>query len=129
MTLPRSLIVLVLLVTTATALAAQERKISRRDLPAAVARTAATESHGAKVRGYSTEKENGQTMYEVELTVHGHHRDVLIDTTGAVVEVERQVKPAAVPAVVRNSWRAAAGKGRVTGVKWSRRAGGSSPTK
>ena len=114
---PRPLIVLVLLVTMATALAAQERKISRRDLPAAVARTAATESHGAKVRGYSAEKENGQTLYEVELTVNGHHRDVLIDTTGTVVEVEEQVKLADVPAVVRDSLRAAAGMGRVTGVE------------
>jgi len=54
MTRPRPLIVLVLVLlgTPATALAAQERKISRRDLPAAVARTAATESHGAEVRGY-----------------------------------------------------------------------------
>jgi len=119
MTRPRPLIVLVLVLlgTTATALAAQERKISRRDLPAAVARTAATESHGAKVRGYSAEKENGQTLYEVELTVNGHHRDVLIDTTGTVVEVEEQVKLADVPAVVRDSLRAAAGKGRVTGVE------------
>jgi len=51
------------------------------------------------------------------LTVNGHHRDVLIDTTGTVVEVEEQVKLADVPAVVRDSLRAAAGKGRVTGVE------------
>jgi hypothetical protein len=117
MTLPRSLITVALFVTTATALSAQERKIGRRDLPAAVARTAATESKGAKVRGYSQEKENGQTYYEVKLTVKGHHRDVLIDSTGTVVEVEEQVKLADVPAAVRDSLKAAVGKGKVTGVE------------
>ena len=86
-------------------------------MPAAVARTAATESQGAKIRGYSQEKENGQTFYEVEMTVNGHHRDVLIDSSGTVVEVEEQVQLVDVPAAVRDSLRAAAGKGKVTGVE------------
>ena len=117
MTLPRSLIAFTLLVAAASALGAQERKIARRNLPAAVARTAATESQGAKIRGYSQEKENGQTFYEVEMTVNGHHRDVLIDSSGTVVEVEEQVQLVDVPAAVRDSLRAAAGKGKVTGVE------------
>jgi len=100
MTLPRSLIAFTLLVAAASALGAQERKIARRNLPAAVARTAATESQGAKIRGYSQEKENGQTFYEVEMTVNGHHRDVLIDSSGTVVEVEEQVQLVDVPAAV-----------------------------
>ena len=117
MTLPRSLIAFALLVTAASALVAQERKIARRNLPAAVARTAATESQGAKIRGYSQEQEHGQTFYEVEMTVNGHHRDVLIDSSGTVVEVEEQVQLVDVPAAVRDSLRAAAGKGKVTGVE------------
>jgi len=117
MTLPRSLIAFALLVTAASALVAQERKIARRNLPAAVARTAATESQGAKIRGYSQEQEHGQTFYEVEMTVKGHHRDVLIDSSGTVVEVEEQVQLVDVPAAVRDSLRAAAGKGKVTGVE------------
>ena len=117
MTLPRSLIAFALLVTAASALGAQERKIARRNLPAAVARTATTESQGAKIRGYSQEREHGQTFYEVEMTVKGHHRDVLIDSSGTVVEVEEQVQLIDVPAAVRDSLRAAAGKGKVTGVE------------
>jgi len=117
MTLPRSLIAFALLVTAASALVAQERKIARRNLPAAVARTAATESQGAKIRGYSQEQEHGQTFYEVEMTVKGHHRDILIDSSGTVVEVEEQVQLIDVPAAVRDSLRAAAGKGKVTGVE------------
>jgi len=117
MILKRSLIAFALLVTTASALGAQERKIARRNLPAAVARTAATESQGAKIRGYSQEHEKGQTFYEVEMTVNGHHRDVLIDSSGTVVEVEEQVQLIDVPGAVRDSLRAAAGKGKVIGVE------------
>src|SRR5215472_16566818 len=69
----------------------QEKKIQRSDLPAAVQDTVAAESRGAVVRGFSIESENGQTYYEAEMTVNGHGRDVLIDKSGAVVEVEQQV--------------------------------------
>jgi len=91
----------------------QERKVTRRDLPAAVAKTVDAQSHGATIRGYSEEKENGQTLYEVELRVNGHTRDVLIDATGAVVEVEEEVDLAALPAAVRDALNAGAGSGKI----------------
>src|SRR2546426_5090209 len=75
-----------------------ERKVTRKDLPAAVAKTVDAQSHGARIRGYSEERGNGQTFYEVELRVNGHTRDVLIDTNGAVVEVEEEVALASLPA-------------------------------
>jgi hypothetical protein len=43
--------------------AAQEKKIKRSDLPAAVEKTVAAESSGATILGFSQEKENGQTFY------------------------------------------------------------------
>jgi hypothetical protein len=91
----------------------QERKVTRRDLPAAVAKTVDAQSHGATIRGYSEEKENGQTFYEVELRVNGHTRDVLIDANGAVVEVEEEVDLAALPAAVRDALNAGAGSGKI----------------
>src|SRR5260221_1411598 len=66
---------------------AQEKKIQRADLPPAVEKTVATQSAGATVRGFSQEKEKGQTYYEAEMTVSGHSKDVLLDVSGAVVEV------------------------------------------
>src|SRR5216683_2292623 len=48
---------------------AQEKKIKRSDLPPAVEKTVAAQSTGATIRGFSTEKENGQTLYEVEMQV------------------------------------------------------------
>ncbi len=41
---------------------AQEKKIKRSDLPPAVEKTVAAESAGATIRGFSTEKEKGQTV-------------------------------------------------------------------
>ena len=90
-----------------------ERKITRKDLPAAVAKTVDARSHGATIRGYSEEQENGQTFYEVELRVNGHTRDVLIDSNGAVVEVEEQVALASLPAAVRDGLKAGAGSGKI----------------
>ena len=100
-----------LLVTTQAR--AQERSIKRSELPAAVAKTVASVSQGATVRGYSREVENGQTLYEVEMRVHGHGKDVTIDTTGAVVEEEEEIAFAKLPASVQAGIRAAAGAGKI----------------
>lgn len=93
---------------------AQERKLKRSELPAAVQRTAGTQSVGAKVRGYSTEMENGQRVYEVEMTMRGHSRDVTIAADGSVLEVEEQVALDSLPEAVRTGLRQLAGAGRIT---------------
>jgi hypothetical protein len=114
--LQSSAVVLAALIVTGTA-SAQERKITRRDLPPAVARTVQSESRGARVLGFSEEKENGQTLYEAELMVNGRSRDLLIDTSGTVVEVEEQVKLSSLPAAVQAGLRAGAGRGKITKVE------------
>jgi hypothetical protein len=113
----RNMTVLTLMVLAAGTSAAQERKITRADLPAAVERTVAAQSQGATIRGFSQEKEKGQTLYEVEMTVAGHGKDVTIDTSGTVVEVEEQVALSALPAPVRSALLARAGAGRITTVE------------
>ena len=95
----------------------QEKKIQRADLPAAVEKTVATQSQGATVKGISQEKENGQTFFEAELMVGGHSKDVLIDPSGAVVEVEEQVAFDSLPAAVKNGLQAKAGKGQIVKVE------------
>jgi hypothetical protein len=67
---------------------AQEKKITRAELPAAVERTVAEQSKGATIRGFSTEVEKGKTLYEAELKVNGHGKDILMDEQGNIVEVE-----------------------------------------
>lgn len=58
--------------------------------------------------------EHGQTFYEAEMTVQGRSKDMLMDSTGAVVEVEEQVTLASLPAAVRSALEDRAGKGRIT---------------
>src|SRR5436853_6846887 len=70
---------------------AQEKKIKKSDMPAAVQKAADEQSKGATVKGYSTEVEGGKTTYEVELTVNGHSKDVIMSPEGAAVEAEEEV--------------------------------------
>lgn len=95
----------------------QEKKIKRSDLPAAVEKTVAAESAGATIKGFSQEKENGVIFYEAEMTVNGHTKVVLIDATGAVVEVEEQVVLDSLSAEVKAGLLAKAGKGKITAVE------------
>ena len=95
----------------------QDKPVKQSDLPAAVARTIAAEGKGATLKGVSREKEKGQTLYEAEFTVNGHSRDLLIDATGAVVEVEEQVEMASLNPAVQAGLKAAAGKGTITRIE------------
>jgi hypothetical protein len=95
----------------------QDKKIQPSDLPPAVEKTVAAQSQGATIRGFSEEKENGQTFYEAEMTVSGHSKDVLMDPTGAIVEVEEQVAIDSLPAAAKDGLQAKAGKGKITKVE------------
>jgi len=96
---------------------AQEKKIKRSDLPPAVERVVAELNQSATIRGFSEEKENGQILYEAELIVNGHNKDVLMDANGAVLEIEEQVAVDSLPAVVRKGLQATAGKGQLLKVE------------
>ena len=109
-------LLLVSLVLVGSALA-QEKKIKRSDLPASVEKTVVVQSKGATIRGFSEEKENGQTTYEAEMLVNGHSKDVQMDANGAVIEIEEQVDLQAVSAEVRAGLQAKAGKGKITKVE------------
>ncbi len=109
--------VLITTLSLTTIALAQEKKIERKDLPPAVEKTVEAESQGATIKGFSQEKENGQTNYEAELTVNGHSKDVLIDANGHVVEVEEQVALDALPGAVRDGLQAKAGAGKIVKVE------------
>jgi hypothetical protein len=96
---------------------AQEKKIKKEELPAVVQKTADEQSKGATVRGYSTEMEDGKTIYEVQLTVNGKSRDVSIDSSGGVIEVEDQIDFASLPDAVQAGLKKKAGAGRILRVE------------
>ncbi len=96
---------------------AQEKKIKRSDLPPAVEKTVAAQSAGATIRGFSTEKEKGQTLYEVEMTVNGYSKDMTMGADGSIVEIEEQVALDSLSPEVKAGLQAKAGKGKILKVE------------
>ncbi len=96
---------------------AQEKKIKRSELPPAVEKTVAAQSAGATIKGFSTEKENGQTLYEAEMTVNGHSKDISMTADGSIVEIEEQVAFDSLPADVKAGLQTKAGKGKILKVE------------
>jgi len=101
----------------ASSASAQEKKIKRSDLPPAVEKTVAAESEGATIRGFSTEKENGQTLYEVEMRVSGHSKDISMTADGSIVEVEEQVALDSLSQEAKAGLQAKAGNGKILKVE------------
>jgi hypothetical protein len=102
---------------TLSAAQSQERKIKRAQLPPAVEQTVARESQGATIKGFATEIDHRQKLYEVSLMVNGHSKDILIDKNGNVVEIEEEVSIDSLPATVQDSLKKAASSGTVAVVE------------
>ncbi len=90
--------------------APQDVKTKIAKLPAAVKATVEAESKGATVKGISSEKEKGKTVYELETLVNGRTRDLMIDSAGKVYVVEEQLDVDKAPAPVRTALEA---KGKI----------------
>src|SRR4051812_31367352 len=82
----------------ASLVSGQERRLERKDLPAAVRAAVDRESGGATIKGFSTERENGIRTYEAEMMVDGHSKDISMDAAGNVLEIEEQVSFDSLPA-------------------------------
>ena len=96
---------------------AEEKAISRSDLPPAVEKTLQQQLKGATVKGFSAEKENGRVVYEAQLLVNGHTKDILLDASGTIQEVEEEVAFDSLPIEVKASLRARAKNGKITKVE------------
>src|SRR5690349_19597334 len=56
---------------------------------------------------------NGKTLYEVELTVSGHSKDVSMDADGKIIEVEEEVAFNSLPEAVRKGLADQAHRGKI----------------
>jgi uncharacterized membrane protein YkoI len=113
----RIVILIVFATVWLSAAVAREKKIKRSDLPPAVEKTVAAESKGATIRGFAKETENGQINYEAQLMVDGHSKDIAMDASGAILEVEEQVTIDALPAAIKDGLQSKAGQGRLVKVE------------
>jgi uncharacterized membrane protein YkoI len=111
-----SLVAAAFLASTLTTMAA-EKKIDASALPPAIQNTVKEQSKGATIKGYSTERENGKTVYEAEMMVDGHSKDIQIAEDGTLNEVEEEVPFATLPAKVQEALTAKAGAAKITKVE------------
>lgn len=110
----RSALVCTLMALAVTATAyAQERKLTREQLPPAVEKTVAAESQGATIKGFATEMEKGKRLYEAELEINGRSKDISMDKNGNIVEVEEEVTIDSLPAAVQEALKKKAGAGTI----------------
>ena len=79
-------------------------------LPSAVRTTIEAETKNATLKKVARETEKGQVQYEVETVVNGRSRDLVIDASGKVVEVEETIALDSAPIPVQGALKA---KGRV----------------
>lgn len=110
----RRLLAAVLGLAVSSCAAGAEKRVQLKDLPAAVQKTVQEQAAGATIIGLSKEREGGTTRYEIETQVNGRTRDLLVDSAGAIVEIEEEVSLDAVPAAVKSAFTS---RGRVMKVE------------
>lgn len=111
-----SILAVFLYISTCGAVA-QEKKIDQSALPPAVQKTVQEQSRGATVKGFSTERENGRRVYEAEMMVDGHSKDIQIAEDGTLTEVEEEVAFSALSKDVQAALTAKAGGAKITKVE------------
>ena len=99
------------------AAAAQEKKITAKDVPAAVISAFKTAYPNATIRGYAREKENGKVFYEIESREGTTTRDVLYNPDGTVAETEESIAATDLPVEVQQALKEKFPKAVITKVE------------
>lgn len=87
----------------AAATAYAESHVPCNTLPAAVLQHAKLEAGDATVRGCVQDRENGKLTYEVETLKDGKSKDITLDVSGTVLEVEQEVAASSLPPAVSDA--------------------------
>lgn len=101
--LPAALLLLLVSLPASPPAPAQEKKVNRKDVPAAVLDAFARAYPNAKIKGTSTEVEKGKTYYEIESMDGTQARDILYLADGTAAEIEETVAAAALPEPVKSA--------------------------
>ncbi len=82
---------------------AKDKKISKKQLPAAVLSAFQTAYPNATIKGQSIETEKGKKFYEIESVDGKINRDLLYTAEGKVYEIEETVAAESLPAEVKST--------------------------
>jgi uncharacterized membrane protein YkoI len=106
---------LILFLSTAGTTA--EKKVQLKDLPPAAQKFVQDLIRGAELKGLSQEEENGKIVYEIETIKNGKARDILIDSSGSVLESEEATTLDEIPVPAKAAIEKAAVEGKITRVE------------
>jgi hypothetical protein len=90
-----------------------ERKLILENLPKAVRAAIQKETQGAQIVNISKEIDNGKTLYEIETRAKAFSRDMLIDETGNLIEIEEEIALASLPLGIQPEIKKSIGKARL----------------
>lgn len=93
-----------------------ETFVKMKDLPEPVRQTMLQQSAGERLRKVIRKVENGNTSFEAEIKVNGRSRRVLIDETGAVLEIRDEIQSAGVPLALMAAIKKHAGEWKIASV-------------
>ncbi len=103
---------------------AADKKLTLKDLPAAVQKAVTDNLKGAGIKSIGKEKEDGVEQYEVETMLSGKHRDFNVDAKGKLLLVEEETTIDAIPAAAKATILKKVGTGKLTGVETFTKPGG-----
>lgn len=98
-----ALIVFVVIASVHVAFSQSKKHFTVKDVPSAVTTAFKNMYPHAVIKGAGKEKENGETMYEIESMDGKIRRDVLFKSDGTVYEVETTIASSSLPGPVKNS--------------------------
>lgn len=84
---------------------AQERKLTEKNVPAAVVSAFKAAYPNATIVGFAREKENGKVFYEIESKEGDVGRDVLYNPDGSVAEIEETIAAGDLPSAIQDMMR------------------------
>ena len=96
---------------------AGEKKISKKDVPAAVLKAFTSAYPNAKAHAYAKETEKGETFYELETTDGTAKRDILFKADGTIAEVEEMLTKESIPDAVSKTLSGEFPKAKIIGVE------------
>jgi hypothetical protein len=92
-----SLVIAVSLLFFSASMIAQEKKITEKEVPAAVLNSFHKAYPKAEIKGLSTEKEHGKKYFEIESMDGTVRRDLLFTPSGKIAEIEETIPASELP--------------------------------
>lgn len=91
--------------------------LALKDLPPAAQKTIREQTRGSRILKIDREERDGAMVYEVETQTQGRRRDLLVSSSGEVLEIEQEVEWNSVPPAAREALARKAAGGKIVKVE------------